>query len=110
MTQDEEVQPGGTQPDVVSTRAACPLAAADLTLHLGMMLELFRRRRAMSREQLALALDLAPAEIADYEAGLVRIPPVRLLEIATLLRVPLSSFFQTLGEEARSAGAQAASP
>ena len=68
----------------------------ELNLHLGMMLELFRVRRSMTQHEVAKAIHVAPQEIADYETGQVRIPPVRLLELSTLLGAPLSAFFHDL--------------
>ncbi len=71
-------------------------AADELNLHLGMMLELFRLRAGLSQHDLAVAVEASAEEIADYERGLIRIPPVRLLELARVLRAPLSAFFHDL--------------
>lgn len=69
-----------------------------LSNHLGMMIERLRLERGMSQLELALAIQALPTEIEAYESGRERIPPVRLLEVATLLQVPLSAFFQDLDE------------
>ena len=68
----------------------------DLNAHLGMMVERLRLRRQMSQTELAAAIEATPNEIIAYESGAERIPPERLLKIATLLQEPLSSFFADL--------------
>lgn len=64
-----------------------------LNLHLGMTLESFRLGRSISQEQLAEALRITSADVAAYENGTRRIPPIQLVAMAKLLDHPLSAFF-----------------
>ncbi len=97
MAENDDSQPSRSSPGPASANWGLDVGPSDdLNAHLGMMVERLRLRRQMSQDELAAAIDTTPDEILAYESGAERIPPERLLKIANLLQVPLSSFFADL--------------
>ena len=97
MTENDDSQPGrsATTPALFAW-ASDVSPSDDLNAHLGMMVERLRLRRQMSQTALAAAIEATPDDVLAYESGAARIPPERLLKIATVLQAPISSFFADL--------------
>ena len=57
-----------------------------------------RLERGMKQHELATALGIAIQQIHKYEKGIDRVPASRLQEIANILSVPLSYFYQSTEE------------
>ncbi len=55
----------------------------------------------MSQEQLGKALGLSFQQIQKYERGANRVGSSRLFDLANILRVPVSFFFEEMSEDVR---------
>lgn len=63
---------------------------------IGRNLARTRMARGLTREQISASLGVRERLIHDYEAGSARINPSRLIDLAKLLDVPITSFFSDL--------------
>jgi len=76
-----------------------------IDVHVGKRLRLRRTLLGMSQERLADLLGLTFQQVQKYERGVNRIGSSRLYALGQILDVPVSFFFDDLGEEARPRGA-----
>ena len=67
-------------------------------VHVGARVRILRRASGMSQEALADRLGLTFQQVQKYERGANRISASKLFEIAAALNVPVSSFFEGLGQ------------
>lgn len=67
--------------------------------HLGARLRLRRLEMGMSQERLGEVLGITFQQVQKYEKGLNRIAASRLYEIASVLKVSVSAFFDGLVSE-----------
>jgi transcriptional regulator with XRE-family HTH domain len=69
-----------------------------IDVHVGRRLRLRRTLLGMSQERLAQLLGLTFQQIQKYERGVNRIGSSRLYELGQILDVPISFFFDDMGE------------
>jgi transcriptional regulator with XRE-family HTH domain len=74
----------------------------DIDLHLGRRLRRRRRLLGLTQQQLAAVVGVRFQQIQKYECGANRISAARLWRIAEALEVPISYFYDGLGEGERS--------
>jgi transcriptional regulator with XRE-family HTH domain len=74
----------------------------DIDLHLGRRLRRRRRLLGLTQQQLAAVVGVRFQQIQKYECGANRISAARLWRIAEALEVPISYFYDGLGESERS--------
>lgn len=67
-----------------------------IDLHVGARVRMRRMMMSMSQEKLGEALDLTFQQVQKYEKGLNRIGASRLYQIARVLGVPVSYFYDGL--------------
>ena len=67
-------------------------------VHVGMRLRLRRNLLGLSQEQIGRATGLTFQQIQKYERGTNRMGSSRLFQLASLLSVPVSYFFEELKE------------
>lgn len=72
--------------------------------HVGMRIRERRLMLGLSQQQLAVLIGVTYQQAHKYERGLNRISAGRLFEIAQVLQVPISWFFEGLDEGAPSPG------
>lgn len=65
-------------------------------VHVGARLRLRRTRLGLSQERLARAIRLTFQQLQKYESGANRISASRLFELAAVLRVPMTYFFDEM--------------
>lgn len=70
-------------------------------VEVGKRVRFYRMKAGLSQEAVGNALDLTFQQIQKYEKGTNRIAPSRLLGMAKLFKVPVSSFF---GSDGRGSG------
>ncbi|SDH89901.1 helix-turn-helix domain-containing protein [Roseospirillum parvum] len=68
-------------------------------VHVGRRLRLRRTLLGMSQEQLAAAIGVTFQQVQKYERGGNRISASRLFDVARVLGVPISFFFEDITEE-----------
>lgn len=73
-----------------------PRSARDIDIHLGRCLRAARRAQGKSQIEVAFALGVTFQQIQKYEKGTNRISATRLFEMAHLLHVPITYFFDGL--------------
>jgi transcriptional regulator with XRE-family HTH domain len=78
--------------------------------HVGSRVRMRRMMLGMSQEKLGDALDLTFQQVQKYEKGTNRIGASRLQQIAHILQVPVSFFFEGGPNEAAAASGGAPSP
>jgi len=82
-----------------------------IDVHVGSRLRLRRTLLGMSQEKLGDAIDLTFQQVQKYERGANRIGASRLYELARVLDVPVSYFFEELEADGLSGlDGQAAEP
>ncbi|WP_408904104.1 helix-turn-helix domain-containing protein [Pseudoroseomonas cervicalis] len=91
---DADRVPGGDESEDSSTQRA---RQADR--HVGMRIRERRLMLGLSQQQLASMIGVTYQQAHKYERGLNRISAGRLFEIATVLAVPVSWFFEGLEED-----------
>ncbi|WP_120006284.1 helix-turn-helix domain-containing protein [Teichococcus vastitatis] len=91
------VTPGGDEPEETSTQRA---RQADK--HVGARIRERRLMLGLSQQQLASMIGVTYQQAHKYERGLNRISAGRLFEIAMVLAVPVSWFFEGLQEDGES--------
>ena len=65
-------------------------------VHVGLRLGQIRRARGMSQEVLAGEVGLSVRQIQKYEQGRNRLTASRMYELASILSVPISAWFEGL--------------
>lgn len=86
------------------------MKARDIDAHVGARLRERRESLGLSQGKLGQHLGLTFSQIQKYEKGSNRIGAGRLFQIAEFLRVPVTYFFEDLGDGgAQAAGTPAAS-
>jgi transcriptional regulator with XRE-family HTH domain len=71
---------------------------ADIDLHLGKRLRRRRRLLGLTQQQVAEVVGIRFQQIQKYECGANRISAARLWELSQALDVPVSYFYDGLGE------------
>ncbi|WP_103335643.1 helix-turn-helix domain-containing protein [Pseudotabrizicola formosa] len=61
---------------------------------VGRRIRQFRWVCGVTQAELAAHLSVLPSQISAYEAGTDRVPAAQLLQIATLLDLPVAAFFE----------------
>jgi transcriptional regulator with XRE-family HTH domain len=69
-----------------------------IDVHVGTRLKLFRGLQRMSQERLGEELGITFQQIQKYERGSNRVSASMLYRAAQALRVPVSAFFEGLGD------------
>lgn len=72
------------------------VSGTEIDRHLGRRISQARSQRGLSLDALAQQTETSAQDIADMEAGEVRIASLRLARIARTLDMPLSWFFAGL--------------
>ncbi len=81
-----------------------------IDIHVGSRIRLRRTMLGMSQEKLGESLGITFQQIQKYEKGTNRVGASRLQNIATILNVPVSFFFEDApGEGAGASGAEPSS-
>src|SRR5580704_17926388 len=70
-------------------------------VHVGNRVRMRRTLGGMTQATLANALGVASQQILKYEKGINRVSASQLKEIADILGVPISYFFNGLGSDAK---------
>jgi transcriptional regulator with XRE-family HTH domain len=70
-----------------------------IDIHVGRRLRLRRTLLGLSQEQLANAVGVTFQQIQKYERGSNRISASRIYDVATVLRVPVSFFFEDISDD-----------
>lgn len=81
-----------------------PSTPNPIDVHVGRRLRLRRTLLGMSQERLGELLGLTFQQVQKYERGANRIGSSRLYELAQILDVPVSFFFDDLPQAARQPG------
>lgn len=76
----------------------------DIDVHVGQRLRVRRSLLGMSQEKLAESIGLTFQQVQKYERGTNRVSASRLYDISNVLDVPVSYFFEQLGDSPSSAG------
>lgn len=70
----------------------------DIDAHVGQRLRVRRSLLGMSQEKLAEAIGLTFQQVQKYERGTNRVSASRLYDISNVLDVPVSYFFEQIGQ------------
>ena len=81
-----------------------PLGNRQIDLHIGLRLRQRRMALGITQANLAKAVGLTFQQIQKYESGANQLVSSRLYELASVLRVPVSFFFEGLSRSERSGG------
>lgn len=81
-----------------------------IDVHVGSRVRLRRTLLGMSQEKLGDAIGLTFQQVQKYERGANRVGASRLYDLSRVLDVPVSYFFEELGEPAPAVGEQADEP
>ena len=73
--------------------------ANPIDLHVGKRLKKARLARGMSQERLAKAMNITFQQVQKYEKGLNRIGASRLWDLAQVLDVPITYFYEGMSAE-----------
>lgn len=73
-----------------------------IDIHVGSRVRLRRTLLGMSQEKLGEALGLTFQQVQKYERGANRVGASRLFDLSRVLDVPVSFFFDDMGEELKS--------
>ncbi len=99
---DDDSRPGSRK----SSRGRTPSGKPNpIDVHVGSRIRLRRTLRGLSQEKLGEALGLTFQQVQKYEHGSNRIGASRLFQLATVLDVPITYFYEDIPDEI-----QAASP
>lgn len=71
-------------------------------IHVGQKVRMFRLAAGFSQEKLGDALDITFQQVQKYEKGVNRIGAGRLRDIARILSVPISAFYDGLDQPSSS--------
>jgi len=72
----------------------------DIDFHLGKRMRRRRRLLGLTQQQLAIACGVRFQQIQKYECAANRMSAARLWQLAEVLEVPVSYFYEGLGQEA----------
>jgi transcriptional regulator with XRE-family HTH domain len=61
---------------------------------IGLKIRTFRQQAGLTQEKLAEELGITFQQVQKYEKGVTKVNLVRLQQLAEILRVPISSFFE----------------
>ncbi|MCC6598036.1 MAG: helix-turn-helix transcriptional regulator [Alphaproteobacteria bacterium] len=75
----------------------------DIDTHVGQRLRVRRSLLGLSQEKLAESIGLTFQQVQKYERGTNRVSASRLYDISNVLNVPVSYFFEQIGEMGASA-------
>jgi transcriptional regulator with XRE-family HTH domain len=90
-------------PGRASSRGRMPSGKPNpIDVHVGGRVRLRRTLLGMSQERLGEALGLTFQQVQKYERGANRVGASRLFDLARVLEVPISFFFDDMSEETRS--------
>ena len=76
-----------------------------IDVFVGSQVQLHRTLIKMSRAELAASVSIGEEQLAEYEAGCLRLPPDVLLSIADALGKRVSEFFRTVEQHDANDGA-----
>jgi transcriptional regulator with XRE-family HTH domain len=94
VTKREQDKPRRRQPITAKEYGPDPV-----DVHVGKRLRLRRTLMGYSQEQLAAAVGVTFQQIQKYERGSNRVSASRLYDIARVLNVPISFFFEDISED-----------
>lgn len=86
------------------------LHSGEIDLHVGSRIRLRRTQLGLSQEKLGEALGITFQQIQKYERGANRVGASRLYHIASILDVPISFFFDDMGNGRQTFRPQPPSP
>ncbi|NHO16306.1 helix-turn-helix domain-containing protein [Acetobacter peroxydans] len=86
------------------------LHSGEIDLHVGSRIRLRRTQLGLSQEKLGEALGITFQQIQKYERGANRVGASRLYHIASILDVPISFFFDDMGNGRQTFRSQPPSP
>jgi transcriptional regulator with XRE-family HTH domain len=89
--------PGDEEKRLPADRGGPSRKSGDVDARVGARVRLRRVVLGLTLEELGSRLGLSLQQIQKYEAGATRIPATRLYEIAQVLDVPISWFFDPSG-------------
>jgi transcriptional regulator with XRE-family HTH domain len=98
----------GTPPLRKISRRRVPGVADPIDIHVGSRVRLRRTLLGLSQEKLGEAVGLTFQQIQKYERGANRIGSSRLHDLAHVLDVPVSFFFEDMSDQVKDRGAVAA--
>lgn len=104
---DTEVKRRGRRPAVRSSEEG---PGTPVDVHVGSRVRLRRTLLGMSQEKLAAAIGLTFQQVQKYERGANRIGASRLFDLAQVLNVPISFFYDDMPAELMLQGAETALP
>lgn len=64
------------------------------TTEIGLKIREFRQQAGFTQERLAEALEITFQQVQKYERGVTKVNLIKLQQIAEVLKVPVSSFFE----------------
>jgi len=94
VTNTEQKKPRRRQPITAKEYGPDPV-----DVHVGKRLRLRRTLMGYSQEQLAAAVGVTFQQIQKYERGSNRVSASRLYDIARVLNVPISFFFEDISDD-----------
>ena len=77
-----------------------------IDIHVGSRIRLRRTLLGMSQQKLGAAIGLTFQQVQKYERGTNRVGSSRMFELARVLDVPVSYFFEEMGSDTASRGRQ----
>jgi transcriptional regulator with XRE-family HTH domain len=75
-----------------------PRKATPTDVRIGRLIRAQRRVKGLTLIELADAVGVAHQQLQKYETGLNRVPGTRLVQIAKLLDMPISDFFEGIAD------------
>ncbi len=79
--------------------ASAPFCAHTVDRRVGVNLRLIRKSRGLSQGALAEAVGITFQQVQKYEKGDNRVSASKLFQLAAVLNVPVSTFFEGYGQE-----------
>ena len=76
------------------------VAASGARGSIGRQINLRRRQRNLTRQDLGRMLGVSPEQIERYETGKEPVPASRLYQLSVLLDLPVTEFFRQPAKEA----------
>lgn len=87
-----------------------PRSSTRIDSHVGLRLRLRRLELGMTQDSLATMLGITAQQVQKYERGANRIGSGRLLQIATILDVPVGYFFHGVDKRGEAGPSDVSSP
>ena len=100
-TRDKPEAKAGTPPLRKISRRRVPGVADPIDIHVGSRVRLRRTLLGLSQEKLGEAVGLTFQQIQKYERGANRIGSSRLHDLAHVLDVPVSFFFEDMSDQVK---------